>query len=95
MSRIVLLVAVAFGLAGVAGAQESRGTIQGTVKDPQGAVVAGANVVVTNTDTQANTSTEIQCRGPLYRAAVDAGELYGHRWTRRASRKKFSKASPC
>lgn len=41
-----LLLAVAF-----AAAQETRGTIQGTVKDPQGALVVGATVVVTNTDT--------------------------------------------
>jgi|GEM_PF-251037 len=52
MSRIVCLVAVALGLAVVAGAQESRGTIQGTVKDPQGGVIAGASVVVTNADTK-------------------------------------------
>jgi hypothetical protein len=52
MSRIACLVAVALGLAVVAGAQESRGTIQGTVKDPQGAVIAGATVVVTNVDTK-------------------------------------------
>jgi hypothetical protein len=32
-------------------AQEARGTIQGTVTDPQGAVIPGATVVVTNTDT--------------------------------------------
>ena len=52
MSRIACLVAVALGLAVVAGAQESRGTIQGTVKDPQGGVIAGASVVVTNADTK-------------------------------------------
>ena len=52
MNRIVCLVAVTLGLAVVAGAQEARGTIQGTVKDPQGAVVAAANVVVTNIETK-------------------------------------------
>jgi hypothetical protein len=52
MSRIACLVAVALGLAAVAGAQESRGTIQGTVKDPQGAVISGATVVVTNSETK-------------------------------------------
>jgi hypothetical protein len=45
------------GLAVVASAQEARGTIQGTVKDPQNAVIAGANVVVVNTETQATTTT--------------------------------------
>lgn len=52
MSRIACLVAAALGLAMAAGAQESRGTIQGTVKDLQGALVAGANVVVTNMGTR-------------------------------------------
>src|SRR5438874_8514297 len=52
MARLACLVAVALGLASVAGAQESRGTIQGTVKDSQGAVIAGANVTVTNTNTR-------------------------------------------
>ncbi len=32
-------------------AQDTRGTIFGTVTDQQAALVAGANVVVTNTDT--------------------------------------------
>jgi hypothetical protein len=40
-------------LAGIAGAQESRGTIQGTVKDPLGGAVPDATIVVTNTDTGA------------------------------------------
>ncbi len=52
MRRLSCLVAVALGLAAVAGAQESRGTIQGAVKDPQGAIVAGASVTITNTDTR-------------------------------------------
>src|SRR5215472_12055063 len=56
MRSIVCLVAAALGLAVVAGAQESRGTIQGTVKDQQGAVVAGATVTVTNTDTKTTVS---------------------------------------
>lgn len=39
-------------------AQEFRGTITGTVKDPNGSVVAGATVIVKNTDTNvANTVT--------------------------------------
>ena len=38
-------------------AQETRGTILGTVRDPSGAVVPGATVVVTNVGT--NVSTEV------------------------------------
>ncbi len=52
MIRSVSLVAIVLGLAVVAGAQESRGTIQGTVKDSQGGLVAGANVVVTENATK-------------------------------------------
>ena len=58
MHRLPCLVAVAVSLAVVVSAQESRGTIQGTVKDPQGAVMVGANVLVTNLDTQTPTSTK-------------------------------------
>jgi hypothetical protein len=56
MSRFACLFATALGLAVVAGAQESRGTIQGTVKDPQGGVIAGATVVVINADTKTTVS---------------------------------------
>ena len=52
MRRLACLVAAALGFAALASAQESRATIQGTVKDPQGAIIAGANVTVTNTDTR-------------------------------------------
>src|SRR5262249_28746736 len=36
-------------------AQETRSTILGTIKDPSGAVVTGANIEVTNTETNATT----------------------------------------
>src|SRR5207244_4101310 len=45
-------VAVFFALmVGLSQGQEIRGTISGTVTDPQGAQVVDASVVVTNTDT--------------------------------------------
>jgi hypothetical protein len=37
-------------LVSLVSAQESRATIQGAVKDPQGGLIAGATVVITNTD---------------------------------------------
>ena len=52
MKRIAYLVVAIVMLAGLAGAQEARCTIQGTVKDPQGGLVANASVVITNTDTK-------------------------------------------
>jgi len=53
MKSLVCLLGAWLALAVVAPAQENRGTIQGTVKDPQNAVIANANVVITNQDTQA------------------------------------------
>lgn len=41
----------------IAHAQETRGSITGKVIDPQGAVVPGATVVVTNTETNASSRT--------------------------------------
>lgn len=56
MNRSISLVGIVLGLAVGAFAQESRGTIQGTVTDQQGAVVAGASVVVTETATKTSVS---------------------------------------
>ncbi|MGA3017926.1 MAG: carboxypeptidase-like regulatory domain-containing protein [Bryobacteraceae bacterium] len=52
MKRIACLVAAIILLAGMAGAQENRATIQGTVKDSQGGLIANATVVVINMDTK-------------------------------------------
>src|SRR6266545_125972 len=73
MPRLACLVAVALSLAAVAGAQESRGTIQGTVKDPQGAVVSGANVVITNTDTQTTAATKSNDAGRFVAPLLNPG----------------------
>ena len=54
MNRIICLVTVILILTGVAGAQDTRSTIIGYVKDAQGAVVPNASVVVTNTETNAS-----------------------------------------
>ena len=51
MIRAISLVGIVFGLATIACTQESRGVIQGTVKDPQGSLVVGATVSVTKTAT--------------------------------------------
>ncbi len=51
MKRLFCLLATLPILAGLVVAQESRGTIQGTVRDPQGAVVPGAAVTVRNSET--------------------------------------------
>ncbi len=54
MKRFVCALAALLLLVSLGSAQENRATIQGTVKDAQGAVVSGARVTVTNTDTKAS-----------------------------------------
>ncbi|HYW48621.1 MAG TPA: carboxypeptidase-like regulatory domain-containing protein [Bryobacteraceae bacterium] len=54
--RIRLLAVLFAFMVCSAQAQDIRGMISGTVTDPQGAQVAGATVVVTNTDTNVSTS---------------------------------------
>ncbi len=65
----------------LAPAQESRGSITGKVIDPQGAVIPGAGVVVTNAETNATSRTganetgyfEVNLLNPgLYTVAVEA-----------------------
>jgi hypothetical protein len=50
-------------------AQDIRGTISGTVTDPQGSHVAGAAVMVTNTDTNVSTTLTTNSSG-LYEAPL-------------------------
>src|ERR671921_1366691 len=51
----------------------SRGTVSGTVSDPNGAVVSGASVTLTNLETNVSRSTTTNSEG-LYRFdAVDPG----------------------
>lgn len=51
-NRILLACVVLFVFAaGISWSQESRGSITGKVVDPQGAVIPGATVVITNTET--------------------------------------------
>ena len=52
-------------------AQDSTGRVVGVVTDPQGAVVAGARIVVTNIETGVNrsavTGSDGQCRPQAWR----------------------------
>src|SRR5437868_6543371 len=58
MKRAFWLFAALLVLVSLVVAQESRGTIQGTVKDPQGGLIVGANVVVSNVDTRTTSATK-------------------------------------
>ena len=57
MRRFLVAAFAALLLAGVVHAQTFRGAINGTVTDPSGALVAGANVKATNTATNVTLST--------------------------------------
>jgi len=63
MKRICNLFAAMLILVSLVSAQESRATIQGSVKDPQGGLVAGATVVVTETDTKTTVTLKSNAAG--------------------------------
>ncbi|HET8783439.1 MAG TPA: TonB-dependent receptor, partial [Pyrinomonadaceae bacterium] len=71
--RVLLMVAVIFTLSTFALGQTSRGTVTGTVTDPNGAVIAGAEVTLTSAATKLTRTTTTNSEG-LYRfEAVDPG----------------------
>jgi Carboxypeptidase regulatory-like domain len=55
-------------------AQTSRGTVSGTITDPTGAVISGANVTLTNTATTVSRSTVTNSEGIYRFDAVDLGD---------------------
>src|SRR5450755_4864772 len=50
LRSLFIALALCFGLAGIAAAQEITGSIAGSVKDPNGAVVKGATITITDAD---------------------------------------------
>jgi hypothetical protein len=54
-------------------AQNITATVLGTVKDPSGSAVAGANMVLTNTGTEITRSTKTDNSGDFLFSAVEAG----------------------
>ena len=71
--RALLIVIVTIALSTVALGQTSRGTVTGTVTDPNGAVIAGAEVTLTSGATKLSRTTTTNSEG-LYRfEAVDPG----------------------
>ena len=72
--RKYFLIAVALFLIAVsASAQTSRGTVSGVVTDPNGAVIPGAEVTLTNTDTTVARSVVTNDEGFYRFDAVDLG----------------------
>src|SRR5664280_2618830 len=75
-SRIFSLIAILCLLAGVvAWSQDTRGTISGRVTDPSGAVIPGAQVVVTNVAMGNKTELTTNADG-LYQATFLIGGIY-------------------
>jgi uncharacterized surface anchored protein len=71
---IIAFTLVLFGLtAGPALGQEATATISGTVKDPSGAVVAGAVVTLTNSQTNSSRQTETGADGSYLFTLVPIG----------------------
>ena len=62
-ARVLLAAVLSLALFGSASAQETRGTIFGTVKDTSGGVLAGMSVVVVNEDTNVSNETVTNERG--------------------------------
>src|SRR5262245_59841578 len=55
-------------------AQTSRGTVSGTISDPNGAVISGATVTLTNTATTVSRTTVTNSQGIYRFDAVDLGD---------------------
>jgi Carboxypeptidase regulatory-like domain len=70
---ISLSVLVGLSFAGHCFAQIDKGTIAGTVKDAQGAVVPGANITITDTDTQQQRSLVTDKSGAYSAELLTAG----------------------
>ena len=76
LTSIVFVLAVVFGLMGAALAQTqiTSGVIQGTVTDPSGAVVAGANVEIRNTATNFTKSLVTDSNGRYVGLLLPSGD---------------------
>lgn len=69
---LVITIAILLSLISI-NAQTSRGTVSGTVKDPNGAVVPGATVTLVNTSTAVERSAQTNNEGFYRFDAVDLG----------------------
>jgi Carboxypeptidase regulatory-like domain len=71
--KFVFSMVLMFAFAGISLAQTSKGTVVGTVLDPNGAVVAGATVKLTNTETGVSREVTTTAEGTYRFEAVDPG----------------------
>src|SRR5580704_4520823 len=86
VSRWITLCMLVLGCAGMAKAQVNTATLSGTVTDPQGLGVRGANLTITNAGTGAERTvvTDESCRYKVvglppgkYKVTVDGGANFG------------------
>lgn len=73
MKKILIATLMIFATAILAFAQTSRGTVSGNIKDPNGAVITGAEVTLTNTETTVTRTTTTNDEGFYRFDAVDLG----------------------
>src|SRR5215469_4621704 len=85
LSRHLFLLSVVISLSYIASAQDATGRIAGTVYDPSGAVVADAQIVVTNMATHTTRETKTDGAGFYQVLSLPVGE-----YTVSASHKGFS-----
>src|SRR5688500_5345365 len=71
--RVLLILMVIFSFSLTASAQTSRGTVTGTVTDPAGAVIAGAEVTLTSVQNKLSRTTTTNSEGIYRFEAVDSG----------------------
>jgi carboxypeptidase family protein len=71
--RSLLIVAVVITFASLALGQTSRGTVSGTVTDPNGALISGAEITLTSAATKLNRTTTTNTEGFYRFEAVDPG----------------------
>jgi Cna protein B-type domain./TonB-dependent Receptor Plug Domain. len=71
--RFFFLITALLSLSLVAVAQTSRGTVAGTITDPNGAVIPGATVILTNLETAVTRTTTTNDEGFYRFDAVDLG----------------------
>src|SRR6187402_2767911 len=73
MKRALILALLVFCAAGTAAAQTELGTITGTVKDAQGAVLPGVTVSAVNTATNVTTVAVTNGQGVFLLSSLGAG----------------------
>ena len=69
----LLIFCLAFGAASAAAQSTTQGAVGGTVKDPQGAVVANASVTVKNEETNKEVSATTDDEGRFRVVSLDPG----------------------